>query len=982
MTFLDFRKRKNILSRFNQSKANDPTSHRGDLHISDTYTQLGSDSAELFLAYATHLGVPSLYDINQCVKNAGLETSQDTMRVRQDHGVVQLIAWIPKERRPIEDVFTPSMVPIVVNASYKDIKTGAIWNVKESAETNDRFLIRAAEDDISKILEHRRQRMSFSPSRVQAALITAGYATANTGDVVKFYHNNKVYQRGTIKSSSPNTMTIESGGETIEIPRESIISVVDQSPQTEEKKDKLRKDYYKRAYGFSDEQLNQFTKMAAVPDAAAIEASAYITYGDLRSNMRQISRKLYPKVTGEERRSIKAFAATMEEWPTNMNPDPASFTLIKASFGKLKEINISDDIVDERGKIPYILSSLTSILADTMSGTEPGTTESTDGDPARPGRKDKEKEVGGQQNAEDGDPAVDVVKDGAKDPGDPRLDQIKGGERTKGDPMLDVIKSANLDNIDSADHHAATDKIQSQIDALKSTLDKLDDDEKQKEVQNKIDRLENLLKGQAKALEKKAAMILGDTVVPGPTVRSRLRSQKGNTVPRRQSRGKSGSGGDVQAPPNVKQRLYEHYTKQVKKAGRTPMSFSDWQRKQRERGSQSNEVVPGPTAQSRLKNAKPMSKRAPRYTKTRAETEDMRPFDVSVSTTVEAASGMNVVGLQLRQTKGEFYLDVSYQDSKGKKSKTSYSFQDRRNVRGLLDRYKKHVPAKMRAAIRAVLDVKETKQDTGSKRTNKQHISLLNKSQALQKRLAKDWVGKKLVVGGFPFDVSVSTQVQADAHDERELELYMENDAGINRGVEVIVKKLEQAGKLREKDAWRALFKFVQKAARQYMNEFRGTDHDYRFNNTSMENVAKSLLEGIITEMDVRSKHYSSANMVKAGTEIIRDPWYAEELATFITNGDHRWFVDIKRKAKTAKSWKDIVSLVQKAGKQYADDLYASMLEGGGDPDPISFDPRIVSNAAKILWQKLGKSSGHLGPVKTETSRMRGKNVRIGPGRR
>jgi len=701
---MDMNKRGNILSRYNMAKADDPTSHRADLHITDNYRPIAKDSAELFLAYARHLGPPSLLDINQCVKNAGLETDPQTIRAHELHGVIQLIAWVPVARRPMEDIFASNMVELVRHASYKDVTTGAIWNVRVS-DDDTRFLLRAADDDIEEILRHRRGNMAFAPERVQASVLTAGYATAAKGDVVKFYHGNRVHPRGVVKSTGPASFTIESSGETIEVPRESVISVVDKSPATDAEKAKVRYQYYKKIWpGFTDDQLKSFVKMSAVPDEEAIRVASYVTYGDLKLNMKQVGRKLYPKVSGTERRAIKAFAATMEEWPVRANPSPASYTLINACHRKLMSINRSEDIAEERTKIPFILSSLTSVLAETMPAEDhgparhdyeqsvPGQQAPETEDPATarakgdkgadetsgPGRHDYDEDISSKlPRGTDGDPATDVAK-GEEDPdhvsGPGRHDyeqKTKDRGQASGDPMTDVIKksaaasgttydfkswvdmhkgllvlrsvlnheeqppilipffkkghseypdlekclykfntfrklrkalykamnstqdnarrsdgteeltdylhamegiiksgysnspgaqldlnaveeafeddrdldvgisrmfdkarsnsrniqpykggrvvTANLHRIEKDDHHGAVSKIQGQIAALKKKLDGLDDDAAQKDVQNKIDSLENLLKGQTKALEKKASAILrGRTRRPFP----------------------------------------------------------------------------------------------------------------------------------------------------------------------------------------------------------------------------------------------------------------------------------------------------------------------------------------------------------------------------------------------------------------------------------------------------------------------------------
>lgn len=234
-----------------RSKVHSKVGHRVDLYLGD-YRSINNTTAQLLVGYDNRFGIPSGNEISDfMVKNfSGKVVPQmATAKVHKDVEAVSIVAEIYRPTRRLEE--SQSMVA-VASTLYVDKDMGETWEVMGDEDT--KYLARVMKDDISSILQERRNRMQsqFSGRVTLANALSAGINQVDQGALVRFYWNGTVLQgEVTQVQESGIKINAEDGG-SFTVPREAVTEVLRYSDKTESNLKNSLSQYFSDAYGFED----------------------------------------------------------------------------------------------------------------------------------------------------------------------------------------------------------------------------------------------------------------------------------------------------------------------------------------------------------------------------------------------------------------------------------------------------------------------------------------------------------------------------------------------------------------------------------------------------------------------------------------------------------------------------------------------------------------------------------------------------------
>lgn len=224
---------------------------RADLYISDVQP-LDRDSCYVLLNYATGLPSPTTANVVDFVARqfgGKVRPVLETARDYSDHSAVLLMLAKYQPTRPIDDV--AGMHTVVAGARYLDVEMKATWDVAVTPE-GTKYLRRVSDDDVSRMVADRRQRMAVAgvAELTVAKALGGGASRADVGDVVRCYWQGSIYSDCEVKSvQAQNRLSVKIPNVgTVTIAREAVCEVQAISKQRAGQIKSKNAEYYKKAF--------------------------------------------------------------------------------------------------------------------------------------------------------------------------------------------------------------------------------------------------------------------------------------------------------------------------------------------------------------------------------------------------------------------------------------------------------------------------------------------------------------------------------------------------------------------------------------------------------------------------------------------------------------------------------------------------------------------------------------------------------------
>lgn len=259
-----------LASRLGQKLAK-RTPFRSDFVVAD-YRVLDDDgkTAKVLIQYdAEAFGIPTKEDVIGTIthlyrdKNDGrprLVVDAETVKAHPQLQAVSCVVNIPSIRRPYSDIKRFKMSPIVANTVFLGENMSDTWAVAKGA--NDSVYIeRVEKDDIEKILRERSKAHSFRTHAGSASLTLArvensrGSDIYSNGDLVKVSHGGKVKTGEILGLSDTGAHIRFKDGSQVTVNASNLLGLVQAAEEMKNFNKEALKDYYRKAYGYSEEDL-------------------------------------------------------------------------------------------------------------------------------------------------------------------------------------------------------------------------------------------------------------------------------------------------------------------------------------------------------------------------------------------------------------------------------------------------------------------------------------------------------------------------------------------------------------------------------------------------------------------------------------------------------------------------------------------------------------------------------------------------------
>lgn len=184
------------------AQLNETHGQRADLFISDVQS-LDRDSCYALINYAEGLPAPTTANVIEFVGhqfNGSVRPVLETARNFADHNAVLVMLAKYQPTRKIDDV--AEMHTIIAGARYLDVSMRDTWDVAVTPE-GVKYLRRCNDDDVSKMVAERRQRMNVTAGVAEltvAKAVGSGVSTASEGDTVRLYWQGSIFSDCEVKS--------------------------------------------------------------------------------------------------------------------------------------------------------------------------------------------------------------------------------------------------------------------------------------------------------------------------------------------------------------------------------------------------------------------------------------------------------------------------------------------------------------------------------------------------------------------------------------------------------------------------------------------------------------------------------------------------------------------------------------------------------------------------------------------------------------
>ena len=264
-----------LASRLGQ-KLSKKSPFRGDFVVAD-YRVLDEDgkSAKILVQYDLEsYGVPTKEDVVATLTNLyrtkdderpRLIVDAETVKSHPQLSAISCVVNIPTIRRPYSDVKRFKMKPIVANTVFLGENMSDTWAVAKS-DNNSIYIERVEKDDIEKILKERSKANAFrnysGRSNITLARVenTRGTDIYSNGDLVKVSHGGKI-QNGEILGLSETGAHIRfKDGSQVTVNASNLLGLVQAAEDMKSFNKEQLKEYYRKAYGYSEEELNKLVQ--------------------------------------------------------------------------------------------------------------------------------------------------------------------------------------------------------------------------------------------------------------------------------------------------------------------------------------------------------------------------------------------------------------------------------------------------------------------------------------------------------------------------------------------------------------------------------------------------------------------------------------------------------------------------------------------------------------------------------------------------
>lgn len=227
-------------------------------------------TAEVLIQYDELFGTPSKEIVAQTLMhlykaNDGrprIVVNFESMKYYPRHEAVSCLVNIPSIRRPMEDVKKYGMKGIVAGTMFLGENMSDTWTVAKDA-TGGIHIERLEDDDIDTILKERSKAKGFRATagvssltlnRVAASAPECNYSL---GDYVKVAHGGRLVTGQILGLNSSGAQVKFKDGKQATVTIEALHGLVQAAEESKKASLEGLKEYYRKAYGYSEEDLNK-----------------------------------------------------------------------------------------------------------------------------------------------------------------------------------------------------------------------------------------------------------------------------------------------------------------------------------------------------------------------------------------------------------------------------------------------------------------------------------------------------------------------------------------------------------------------------------------------------------------------------------------------------------------------------------------------------------------------------------------------------
>ena len=266
----------NFLQRMNSRLTERGIKGRQDLELHDVKLLESGRAARVLATYSSLYGPPSVWDVqNWLASRMGefsvqVQARTETISAYPERNFVTFVVEQKTLRQPMTS--TAQMVKAGVD-QYLD-KDNMLWEVVK-AEQGPSYIVRKEGVTVEKMLEVRRQALRGGVSGRKHVTLAAidsipsaggGFATADIGDVVDFYHGGGIY-RGKVQSAGSAGVKVKklNSSDVFTIDPGAITTIVEKGAGAEKEQDDITRRYWSLVYPGNPEMVEIISPTSSLP---------------------------------------------------------------------------------------------------------------------------------------------------------------------------------------------------------------------------------------------------------------------------------------------------------------------------------------------------------------------------------------------------------------------------------------------------------------------------------------------------------------------------------------------------------------------------------------------------------------------------------------------------------------------------------------------------------------------------------------------